>query len=501
MGAIVHRDRMVIISMNNVKKFFSNRLTMFAIISIVLLALSFFYNRTVFPYDSKYYWNIADPVFENQIDILSFPETFRGCLFPILVGIIKRAVYRLGFDSYWGWRILISGMIAAILVYAFPIILKKDTAHIGWTTYLTNAVFILIFSIFWGDFIQYPLSDLPACFFMLMGIAALIWVKDKSKYVHKIVYGIIAGALLYTAYNVRVAFLYGVLIVIIVFCAYILIQKTYKNFLVVISLIIGILLAATPQMMINHQYIGSWSPKVYTEQNTGYQVSAQSFQVFEGLRRLRYETYFGDKTDYPIAPIAFDDPIGQKIIEIEGITLEEFSYGTVFKLFIKYPLDIGGIYIRHLISLMTPIFATAYIKDMYAGKGILISLAIFTWMVAAIDILFHNERKFDSITLWMLIAMVFPSLLQMAGMPEIRFFLMVHLLLYYYISNIIDYKKLYQNIKRRWLPIAIVCTVIYFMWISNVGMILSYNEIKVLIINDKHYECISEMEETNSSPY
>ena len=487
--------------MNIVKRILSNRLTMFVIISIVFLALSFLYNRTEFPYDADYYWHIADPVFENRIDIVRFPETFRGCLFPILVGIMKRAVRRLGIASYWGWRILISGMIAAILVYAFPIIFKKnDTAHISWTTYLANAIFILIFSAFWGDFIQYPLSDAPACFFMLMGIAALFWVKDKPKHVHKIVGGIIAGASLYAAYNVRAAFLYGILIAIIVFCVHIFVKKSYKNFLVFISLIIGMVLIATPQMVINHKYLGSWSPKVYTGQHTGYQKSLQSAQVLEGLKKMRLESYIGDSRDYPTGPVFFEDPIGKRIFEIEEITGDKFSYATVFKLFIKHPLDIGGVYTRHLISLMTPLFPAIYINDLYIGKGIFISLAIFTWLIAAIGILFHDERKFDSITLWMLIAMVFPSLLQMAGMPEVRFFLMVYLLLYYYVSNVIDYKKLYQNIKKRWIPIVIVCAVVYSMWISNVGMILSYNSEKVFIINDNHYECISEMEETNSNP-
>lgn len=480
------------------KKVFLTRLAMFAVISTALLTFSFFRNITVFPYDSSYYWSIADSVFENGFNILNFPETFRGCLFPLLVGIIKRVVYRLGFNSYWGWRILISGMVAGILVYAFPIIFKRnDTTHISWTNYLTNAIFILMFCVFWGDFIQYPLSDFPACFFMLMGIAVLIWVKDKPNRIHKIVGGIIAGTLLYAAYNTRAAFLYGISIAIIVFTIYILREKSYRNFLVLIALITGMLLAATPQMMINHQYIGSWSPKVYTEQLLGYQRSLQSEQVHLGLHQSRYETYIGDDTDYPVPSVFFDDPIGERLIETEEITPDGFIYGKVFKLFIKYPLDIAGLYIRHLISLMTPVFSQMYISDLYADKGIFISLAIIIWMIAAIDLLFDYKKKFDKITLCMLIAVIFPALLQLAGMPEIRFFLMVHLLLYYYVVNIIDYRKLYQNIKNRWIPIVIVCAVVYFMWISNIGMILSYNREKVFIINDNHYEYIDETDTTD----
>lgn len=475
------------------KRVLSMRVVMFIVIATVLMIFSFFRNITVYPYDSSYYWHIADPVFENTFDILDFPETFRGYFFPVLVGMVKYTVIRLGVSNYWGWRLLISAMISGVLVYAFPIIFKKNNnTHVGWADYLANTMFILIFSVFWGDFIQYPLSDFPACFFMLMGIATLFYIKDRPNCVCKVAGGIIGGILLYAAYNTRVAFLYGELIVIIVFVVYILREKSYKNFLILISLIIGMSCAAMPQMMINHQYIGNWSLKVYTEQVTGYKRGLEVEQVFWGLECPRYETYFGDFTDYPSEKVFFDDPIGKKIIGIEG-DIGERNYSNIFKLFLKYPLDVGGLYIRHLISLMTPIFDQVYILDMYTDKGIFISLAIIIWMIAAADIILVSKR-FDHMTLYLLVALLVPSLLQLAGAPELRFFLMVYLLLYYYIVNMIDYKKLFQSIKRRWLPVAIVCTAVYFVWISYTGMMLSYNRETVLIINDKHYENISESE-------
>lgn len=479
--------------MDIIRKVFSTRIAMFVTIAAALMTFSFFKNITTFPQDAYNYWHTADPVFQNGFNILNFPSTFRGYLFQVLVGMIKYIVIGLGIPDYWGWRFLMSIMISGILVYAFPIIFKK-THTVGCTTYLTNAIFILILIIFWGDFIQYPLSDLPACFFMLTGIAALVWVKDKPNRIHKIIGGIIAGAFLYAAYNTRAAFLYGMLIAIIVFAIYILMEKSYKNFLVLISLIIGMFLTASPQMMINHQYTGSWSPKVYTESFTEGQRKLEELQVLWGLYYPRYETYLGNDEDYPSPSVYFGDPIGKKIIEIEGITEEEFHYKTIIKLFLKYPLDIGGLYTRHLISLMTPIFNQIFITDLHAGKGIFISLAILLWMIAAIDILFDFKNKLNNLTLCMLIAIVFPALLQLAGAPELRFFLMVYLLLYYYVSNVIDYKKLFQSIKRRWVPVLIVCAAVYFMWISYVGMLLSFNRETVFLINDNHYECFSESE-------
>ena len=479
--------------MDIIKKVFSTRIAMFVIIAVALMTFSFFQNITTFPQDAYNYWHGADSVFNNGFNILYFPSTFRGCLFQILVGMIKHIVIGLGIPDYWGWRFLMSIMISGILVYAFPTIFKK-TSPIGWTAYLTNAIFILILIIFWGDFIQYPLSDLPACAFLIAGIAILVWVKDKPNRIHKIIGGIIAGALLYAAYNTRVAFLYGVLIAVIVFTIYIMREKSYRNFLVLISLIIGMSLTAAPQMMINHEYVGSWSPKVYTESFTGYQKRLEELQIFWGLHYPRYETYLGNEEDFPSQSVYFVDHIGSKIVEREGITKEEFSYITIIKLFLKYPLDIGGLYIRHLISLMTPIFNQIFITDLHTGKGIFISLAIILWLIAAVDILLDYKNKFDNLTLCMLTAMVFPALLQLAGAPELRFFLIVYLLLYYYVSNVIDYKKLFQSIKRRWMPILIVCTAVYFMWISYVGMLLSSNSETVFLINDNHYECFSEIE-------
>lgn len=478
---------------NIIKKIILTRLAMFAVIFTTLMTLSSILNKTSYLYDSIYYWQIADPVFENGFNILNFPETFRGYLFLVLVGIVKQAVYRLGINGYWGWRILISGMVSATLVYVLPMIFhKNDNTHIGWKDYVSNAIFILIFCVFWGDYIQYPLSDFPACFFILTGTAVLVRVKDKPNRIHKIVDGIISGAFLYAAYNTRTAFLYGILIAVMVFVIYILREKSYKNLLVLMSLVIGLFLAAAPQMIINHQYLGSWDPKVHTEQWFTETNGLQLQQVFWGLEMSRYETYTGHLADYPKNDVRFDDPIGQKMIGLRGITEEEFSYVNIVKLLIRQPLDMLGLYTRHLISLMTPVYSQIYITDMYVEKGIIISLAILIWMTAAINILFNYKKKFDKMTLCMLFAMVVPSLLQLAGAPELRFFLMAYLLLYYYVTNIIDYKKMYRNIKKNWMPILIVCAAVYCMWISNIGMTLGNNSETPLFIDDHHYECVTE---------
>ena len=69
------------------KEFQIDRYIIVLFLCLFLMFVSAVYNIEQYYYDAGYYWTIADPVFEGaDFHLLRFPETFRGCLFPILVG-------------------------------------------------------------------------------------------------------------------------------------------------------------------------------------------------------------------------------------------------------------------------------------------------------------------------------------------------------------------------------------------------------------------------------
>ena len=80
--------------------------------------------------------------------------------------------------------------------------------------------------------------------------------------------------------------------------------------------------------------------------------------------------------------------------------------------------------------------------------------------------------------------MLIPSLLQMLGFTELRFFIAVHMVTYVYVFLVVDYKALCNELKDRWL--SVVCTmIISFVLLTTVyGDILASNQKRTMLIND-----------------
>ncbi len=248
------------------------------------------------------------------------------------------------------------------------------------------------------------------------------------------------------------------------------------------GILVGSFLLALPQCFINNKYVNAFSPKVYTEQLFSYSNDLQAWQVYMGITIPRYETYVGDLNDYPTAGVRFEDEVGQEIIEREGLTETNFTLSNIFKLFYKYPLDIIGIYTRHLVSSLTPLY-DVYISDLYIDKSIMILLAILIWIISALGIFSNNQMK-KSYSLGYMIALIVPAILQLLGAVEIRFCMPLYILAYWYVACEINYSSLAIYFKKNMKCILFTCCLIMIMWISTIGMILADNQQKVFLIND-----------------
>lgn len=178
---------------------------------------------------------------------------------------------------------------------------------------------------------------------------------------------------------------------------------------------------ALPQMYINGHYTGNYTPRVLTEQLSGYSTSLEKTHIFLGLSASRYETYLGNPIDYPTPAVLFIDPIGQTLLAREGITLANFSYFSLLGLLIKYPLDVLGIYTRHLISLLTPVFQETYIFSIYKSKTFTIFLSIVLWIIGGVGFL-TQKNEWDKKIGQLFVGLLIPFFFQLFGQPEIRFF-------------------------------------------------------------------------------
>lgn len=366
---------------NKLKKYENKNLQYVATISIFALCLIFSHIQNIrdYPFDSNYYWTIADSVMvSGRFNILDFPETFRGYFFPILVFLFKTL-----FRGVWGWRILIAIMISVTFGLLLPRIGGQRISNAE--KLLCSFIAFFVFLYVWGNFIQFPLSDFPAIFFLLCGIVLLNRViSHELSTAQTMALGVAAGACLYASYSTRAAFLYAAIIAGIVFI-FKARKEPSKLIVGAIAIIVGIGIVALPQCLINHKYIGEYTPKVLTEQLSGYSSSLQAQQIYWGVTLPRYETFVGGSEMYPTAPVYFDDSVGVEILRRESANAGGISLAAALSIALKYPLDLIGLYTRHLISALTPAFNEIYITDIHNDKTILILLSLSIWTIAFIS--------------------------------------------------------------------------------------------------------------------
>ena len=448
---------------------------------LVILISSIIYAGLVnirdYPYDAGYYWTTADPVFENGFDIRAFPRTFRGYLFPVLVGALKQFL-----PGCWGWRLLAAVLVSVCFAFSLPFVLKGRRLDSFAETARMFLAYLMMMCI-WRDLLQYPLSDFPAVFFLISDAALIRWMVGKKLSGRLLLTALVSGILLYAAYNTRIAYLFGGLVLTAVYV--IMDHSSLKKILpVLLAMLAGAAAAALPQSMINKQYAGDLLPVVHTEfhRSTG---NLQTSQVFNGLNYSKYETYAGEDAEYyPKAKVYFEDPVGKEILRRRNLSADRFSITTVLKLFWEYPLDMAGIYVRHLIMLMTPVYQWIYISDLYTDKSLLLICSILIWILAFLGLLdARDNHGFSKNALWSL-AVCIPAFLQTAGMPETRFFLAVHVLCYGWIFVGIDFASLWKRIRKQWLQVLVSTLLIMMLWITVYGNVLSNNQARTMVIRD-----------------
>lgn len=494
--------------MNNIKALPEKRipyarLVTIGIMFVILMVYFNIHNVIQLYYDSTYYWTIGDPVFDNRmINLMNFPETFRGYVWPITVQVIRRTgelLFGRERGGFIAFRLATSAAVATFFGITLPVLLGKGLKKLG--DIVRMILLIIVILVLWGDFLAYPLSDFAAIFFLAGGMACLkhhLDTEDRGRF-RAVVGGVGTGILFYAAYNTRVSYLYAIFIVLIyVIMEYIRGRKVGPAF--VIGALVGLLVISMPQSLINHKYTGSYSPRVFTEQYTDYGGSLQKQQVLWGLMYSNYESYMGSMDEYPDARVYFTDVTGNEIIVRERITQDNFTYKTFFKLLIKYPMDMLSIYTRHFISLMTPKFPQMYISDMFPEKGVLILLTVVIWFTTLCNILNTCRKEINYETLVIVIAAFLPSALQLLGAPEIRFFVAIHFIGYFYTIYYHDYLDYKGTAKKNIMPVGIAFIIFTFLWVAVLSSVLNNNAEKVLLIDDVNIYRINQQDLSSGNP-
>lgn len=422
-------------------------------------------------FDSDVYWSLGRDCGWN---VKNLGWGFRGWLLPYSFSMC----YKFGmlFDNeFLGYRIFSSFTFSFMFTYIY-----KRISEILELEYLDKNISIyggisgIIFWIFFRGLFIYTLSDVYAlCFSFVSVIMLYDIIKNDEKLHVKAIKSCILGLFLYGTYNIRTIYLVFLIACCIVLTVWQLINKKYIQTVVTFACnFIGMAICSIPQYIVNYNLLGTRSWKVPTE-------GLMLYQLQWGITADRYATYIGDSENYGTAGMFFVDKIGQAILEREQIT-ELDSYGQLFKLVLRYPIDFIGIYMRHFLNMLYPIYPNQYIKDITRDKSLFLLLFFTVLFIAICN--FVNAFKLKS-SRWIWLGLILISCVCiLPGAVEIRFFIALHFIIYMYaISGIKDFIIKWKNNKARYIIMYIIGLCIYFAY---AGTMLSSTQAGMAIINN-----------------
>ncbi|MEG0305519.1 MAG: hypothetical protein RR576_09250 [Oscillospiraceae bacterium] len=426
-------------------------------------------NKRAVYYDSAYYWELSQSFFgkDNNFSFLNFPLSWRGYFLPFIFSVCKLGDIVFGADRYVLYVVLSSLNASFICTVALPYLASAigKQKQVG---IIPRIVILVLTLVFWKGLFCYPLSDFYAFSFIVLACALLYSMEEhgNSGNLVFIIKSFFIGVLTYGAYNTRTIYLFSIFAIIILA----IITQKQNGLKAILKLfffaLCGFLIAAYPQMLINYNVSGALSIKVDTSMLSGNGLFSD--QLFGGLISQRYETLVpGMAEKIGAAGIVYYDSVGQQIMNKLG----GFHMGSMmdyFKIIIQYPLETIGIYLRHLINFLNPIFGEMYIEDPEKIK-LHYTILNYTLMFATVLGVFglrekylngaDNKTKFN----WALITkhlawilpFVLPVLMIIPGQPEVRFFIPVYMLMYMFLACCVDYKTVMETVKKHTVLMAI----------------------------------------------
>ena len=410
----------------------------------------------------------------------------RGYVYPLLLlpSHLIEILTANKINNIIAYRVYSSLVYALAFAYVIPGMFEKIfKKSIGITARL-GVLIITMF--FWPGLFIYALSDMVAVVFSVLSIFLLLFLLDKDDLTWKIVtLGLCFGISVYFTYNIRTVYIFTLPVLFLAFVINISKRKPLFYFVILVSIISGLVLAAIPQMLINQNNYGRITPLVITDDYAGHK-NLFLFQLVTGITYERYETYVGPylgTAGYP-ASMVYSSNIGAAILKMTPVKGDE-GITEYLRLVIRYPLDFANIYFRHVISGLDNRFGMIYIKDITQMNNFTAFLNFTLWFFGLCFIKFFYSLKSDDDFkgiknywnfikdrgIW-LFALVMPVIVIIPGALETRFFLPLHILLYALLFYVIPWKEAFVKIKTNFYEYLFLYIIFLIMMFSVSGSIL-----------------------------
>lgn len=414
---------------------------MFIFFFCFFMLMHWIFNITEYPYDANFYWSLGGEMWmHGGWRLKSLTTGFRGVVLPIYFSICAGIGNFLG-----GGQSTIGFWLISSLTYAFmfSFVQKKilhivfGTVHQKWENLICIVNAILSFVFFRGLFL-YPLSDIYAFLLSLCSVVVLYKIKENQG-IKQFAWAFLLGMVLYSEYNIRTIYLFPALAVMVLALYFIfkgnirhLVWKTISVF----AGIVGMALAALPQIIVNQNLNRRFSLAVPTD-------NLMLDQLSWGMKWCRYDTYIGDPSEYYSPSMYYIDSIGSRILELEAGEKGFVSFGDYFFTLLKHPLDVIGIFFRHLINILYPIFPNQYVQRLDGEKAIYLIIFYTILFIVCVNLLTGFKLSKDGMIAFGIVLV--PCLFILPGAVEIRFFYPLYYLIFSLV--LIGIRKLWERVR------------------------------------------------------
>ncbi|MBF9237481.1 hypothetical protein I2I05_08725 [Hymenobacter sp. BT683] len=374
-----------------------------------------------FRFDAAEYWELSLKFTQGGgFSLLRFDDPLRGYLGPLLIMPARLLCRITGCSMLTGAQVLGASWAALLFGVAIPQlwaqVAGRPLAGARWLI-LVGLAFI-----FWRDYFNFTLSDMPALTLLLLALVALGRREWK--------WGLVGGLLLAAAINIRpvyVAALPGCLWLLLVSC-----QMPVLRWRCLAGLVLGMALVLLPQWLINRQHFQQETPLVLA----GFPGSQPLYlkQLTWGTRFQRYESSM-----VPAMPrsLIYADPAGQRELLLES-SGRFSSYNHYLKHALQHPVATGWRYCRHLFNGLDLRFPTPYPRQLHPPGQVVLRLLNYSllglgaWLAARAVWRRRKSEKEQVLTIpsrpAALLALLLPCLLVLPTLMECRFLLPLHML-------------------------------------------------------------------------
>jgi hypothetical protein len=392
-------------------------------------------------FDAAQYWELSLKFTQHgHFSLLAFDEPVRGYLGPLLLLPARLLCHFTGWSMLAGAQVLGAGWAALLFGLAIPQLWAQATGRaLSGGRWL---VLVALGFVFWRDYFNFPLSDMPALTLLLLGLAALAQLGWG--------WAALAGVMLGAAINIRPIYLASAPGWLWLLTTPDTRQSWLKQSVLLVA---GLVLVLLPQLLINLRHFQQPTPLVLGHLPGTTPLYLK--QLGWGTAFQRYETSL-----IPEIPrsLVYADSAGQRALAREP-GRHFSSYGQYLGFALRQPLPVIGRYLKHVFNGLDIWFPTPYPTRLHPPGQVVLRLLNYAllglgfWLLAALawsDKPFsENAAQYRSAGATAL-ALMLPCLLVIPILVECRFLLPLHLLLLTTVAGSWQPVASWQNMGMRW---------------------------------------------------